>query len=56
MSLSVSKPNEVNAAFSEAIMYSSLVLPFLMPIIRGRIPLGSLNATNPKPVIKPITA
>ena len=43
-------------AFSEATMYSFFVGPSLTPITNGRMPRGSLNASNPKPVIKATTA
>ena len=46
-SLNFSKPWDVNKASSDAIMYSSLASPFLIPIDRGLMALLSLNANIP---------
>ena len=55
-SLSFLNPCDSNSASSDAIMYSSRVLPCLIPIDKGLIPLLSLNARIPCPVIKANTA
>ena len=53
-------PDEVlwrqKEAFSDATIYSFLDGPSFTPITNGRIPRGSLKASNPKPVIKATTA
>ena len=55
-SLNFLKPCDENNASSDEITYSSLVLPFLIPIDKGLIPLLSLKATKPCPAINARTA
>ena len=55
-SLSFLKPCDSKSASSEAIMYSSLVFPSLIPIDKGLMPLLSLKARIPCPVMSAKTA
>ena len=55
-SLNLVKPSGINIASSDAIIYSSLDLPFLMPTESGLMPLLSLKAKIPCPVIRAKTA
>ena len=50
------KPVDEKRAVSEDTTYSFLFFPFLIPIDKGLIPRGSLNARIPYPVIKATTA